>query len=84
MLRLSAPTQIVFYTSLALAVFSVGIRALVYAGMIPAGSGGYLILFSAYLVLLTGVISKKNEKHRDRALQLNVFFRLQPLGSLWC
>ena len=58
MLRLSAPTEIVFYTSLALAVFSVVVR------LMAGPADGYGLLIVGYLVLLLGVTVKAQwEKH---------------------
>jgi hypothetical protein len=57
-MRLSQPTQMIFYISVALAVISVVLRALVYAKIampITLPTGGYLVLLVAYLVLLAGV-----------------------------
>jgi hypothetical protein len=48
----------IFYISIALAVISVVLRALVYAKIsmpISPPTGGYLVLVVAYLVLLAGV-----------------------------
>jgi len=58
MLRLSAPSSIVFYTSLALAVFSVMVR------LMADPAEGYGLLTVGYLVLLIGVTVKAQwEKH---------------------
>jgi hypothetical protein len=58
-MRLSAPTQMMFYISVALAVISVVIRALIFAKVsLPLPTGGYLILLVGYLVLLVGVTLK--------------------------
>jgi hypothetical protein len=59
-MRLSQPTQMMFYISVALAVISIIIRALVFAKVslpvsLPGHTGGYLILLVGYLVLLAGV-----------------------------
>jgi uncharacterized membrane protein YgdD (TMEM256/DUF423 family) len=60
-MRLSAPTQMIFYVSIALAIISLVIRALVLAkvSMPLFPTGGYLILLVGYLVLLTGVTLKR-------------------------
>jgi hypothetical protein len=48
-----------FYISVALAVISVIIRALIFAKVsLPVPTGGYLILLVGYLVLLAGVTMK--------------------------
>ena len=52
MLRLSAPTNIIFYISLALAVFSVVVR------LIADSADGYALLLVGCLVLLTGITFK--------------------------
>ena len=52
MLRLSAPTNIVLYVSLALAVFSVVVR------LIADSADGYALLLVGCLVLLTGITFK--------------------------
>jgi hypothetical protein len=52
MLRLSAPTNIVFYVSLTLAVFSVVVR------LIGDTADGYAVLLVGYLVLLLGMTFK--------------------------
>jgi hypothetical protein len=60
-MRLNQPTQMIFYISVALAVLSVVLRALVYAKIstpIPLTTGGYLVLLVGYLVLLAGVTFK--------------------------
>ena len=61
MFRLTPPTHTMFYISVALAIISVVLRALIYAGIlshIPTGGGGYVILLVGYLVLLAGVTLK--------------------------
>ena len=58
MLRLSAPTQIVFYSSLALAFFSVLFR------LTNDAVDGYGLLLVGYVVLCVGVmINAQWEKH---------------------
>jgi hypothetical protein len=58
MLRLSAPTNMMFYISAALAVISVVLRAMAYTGHAIVHTGGYLVLLVGYLVLLAGVTLK--------------------------
>jgi hypothetical protein len=53
MLRLSARTQLVFYTSLALAAFSVVVR------LIDDLADGYGLLLVAYIVLFAGLAFKE-------------------------
>jgi len=59
MLRLSAPTlQIAFFTSLALAVFSLVVR------IMDDPADGYGLLLVSYLVLVIGLTVKgEGEKH---------------------
>jgi len=58
MFRLSAPTQIVFYTSLALVAFSVVLR------LTDDAVDGYGLLLVAYIMLFTGLAFKGGgEKH---------------------
>jgi hypothetical protein len=58
MFRLTPPTHMIFYISVALAIISVLLRAIVYEGNLPIGGGGYVILLVGYLVLLAGVTLK--------------------------
>ena len=64
MLRLYAPTNIVFYVSLALAVFSVVIR------LTADTADGYALLLVGYLVLLLGMTFKEAreiERRQEKA-----------------
>ena len=55
MLRLSAPTHMIFYISVALVVISVVLHVMAYMGISTVPTTGYLILLVGYLVLLGGV-----------------------------
>jgi hypothetical protein len=60
MYRLTPPKHRIFYISIALAIISVVLRALVYAGIwTPLHTGGYLVLLVGYLVLLAGNVLKR-------------------------
>ena len=54
-MRLSAPTQMMFYISVGLAIVSVVLHAMAYFGISKVPTTGYLILVVGYLVLLAGV-----------------------------
>ena len=56
MFRLTPPTHIIFYISVALAIVAVVLRS--YRGSPLFHTGGYVVLLVAYLVLLAGVTLK--------------------------
>ena len=61
MIRLTPPTHVIFYISVALAIISVVLRVLYHTKILswhPPGAGGYLILLIGYLALLAGVTLK--------------------------
>jgi hypothetical protein len=63
MLRLTPPTHRVFYISVALAIISVALGALIVLGISnPFHTGGYLILLVGYLVLLPVTCSKERRR----------------------
>ena len=67
MLRLTARTQLIFYTSLVLAVFSVVLR------LTNDAVDGYGLLLVAYIVLFTGLAVKgEREKPKEDLEALNL------------
>jgi len=61
MFRLYAPTNIAFYVSLALAVFSVVVR------LTADTADGYAVLLVGYLVLLLGMTFKGDPVWQEKA-----------------
>jgi hypothetical protein len=58
MFRLTPPTHLTFYISVALAIIAVILRFLAYVGSSPFPTGGFVILLIGYLALLAGVALK--------------------------
>jgi hypothetical protein len=58
MFRLTPPTHVAFYISVALAIIAVVLRFLSYRGTPLFHTGGFVILLIGYLALLAGVTLK--------------------------
>jgi len=57
-MRVSQPTEMMFYISVALAIISVVLHVMAYMEIDIFPTTGYLILLVSYLVLLAGVTFK--------------------------
>jgi len=55
-MRVSQPTEMMFYISVALAIISVVLHVMAYMGISTIPTTGYLILLVGYLVLLAGTV----------------------------